>query len=87
MADGVQLTLAHCRGLRTNPLVVSTQGVWQVAFWCLPRGEKKIYCHPPPSLTPHLGGTLKDGKAVHTCAEVININSSSDMPRQKAFLL
>ena len=66
MADGIQLTLAHCRGLRTNPLVVSTQGVWQVAFWCLPRGEKKIYCHPPPSLTPHLGGTLKDGKAAHT---------------------
>ena len=56
-----------CRGLRTNPLVVLTQGVWQVAFWWLPRAEKKIYCHPPPSLTPHLGGTLRDGKAVHVC--------------------
>ena len=65
MATMATMASPHCRGLRTNPLVVSTasSGGW------LSRGEKKIYAHTPPCLTPHLGATLKDGKDVYICTE------------------
>ena len=39
--------------------------------------EKRRYTHQPPSpLTPHLAGTLKDGKAVHTCTVFSQVKSS-----------
>ena len=63
---GWQVDFLHCVG-DFSPLCsrwLSRAFLHCVHSRWLSGGEKKIYSHPPPSLTPHLGGTLKDGEDV-----------------------
>ena len=84
---GWQVDFLHCVG-DFSPLCsrwLSRAFLHCVHSRWLSGGEKKIYSHPPPSLTPHLGGTLKDGKDVQTLHTLSTPPSSHHAQAKKAF--